>query len=546
MKRRAVFLCAALAVMLYANSALASTVCQNLKGTWTFNYGGSDNKTVYINSVNDFDTNGGLKNSVFTCWAYALRDDGQQILIAGAINPTEYPYAPTTLGYYETYTPNASTPYDRINLTTFTGSFFENITKPLESGNGNGICSFYSGGTGTCYWLNSGLTKGRRTSTDALQPGSCKDWVGRWTNTYFNIATPADPNDNMTDNMTLTSFDNSTINNPALGDLDCTVLGYRESDNASITIAKAVGENYYRYYYTDNLTLVGNFDPFSQIDNSSFFKTQFSVNPSTVSQTDNLTNLISGKRITTTTTAPPSAGGTCKDWIGTWTLTYDSSTDTLPGDALGNGRNGDYEVKICKITENYVFPSAPGMTFPCFAEGTRPVDGKLIYFIASPFDPVTAYRTYYYELDSYPSGALSNGAAIAPDKFTGTAFTPSANTFGLTKGIRTDNTTTGCETPLECVLKIAPKKIFPLLTFISPIVPFVISAAKDSGIEFTRPIDIDWGTTAINDIIKIRIGKRIIFGLMIRRPLQLESDNYTVTVKYGDNDTEQCGTIEVK
>jgi len=34
--------------------------------------------------------------------------------------------------------------------------------------------------------------------------------------------------------------------------------------------------------------------------------------------------------------------------------------------------------------------------------------------------------------------------------------------------------------------------------------------------------------------------------LLLKRPLQLESDNYTVVVTYGDNDTQQCGKIEIK
>jgi hypothetical protein len=107
-----------------------------------------------------------------------------------------------------------------------------------------------------------------------------------------------------------------------------------------------------------------------------------------------------------------------------------------------------------------------------------------------------------------------------------------------------------CNDNATCVLKIVPKRIFKLLAFLKPFMPFVISADKGSDIEFVRPIDIDWGTDAINDILRIRIGKRIIAGFLILRPLKLESDNYTVVVTYGDNGTdngtEECGKIEVK
>ena len=541
MKRRAVFLCAAVMVMLCANSAFASTACENWKGTWMFNYGGSDNQTVYLNTVCDHDL-GCPKMSVFTCYVQGVRADGQQVMVAAAED-----MAPNTWGYYETYSPVAMTSYDRIPNAQYTGRFFDNITAPVEGASGS--CPPHVSGVDCPAALGSGLTFGRWIDNSTLVPGKCGDWLGRWTFTYFYIATGGNLTDNITDNVTITNVcdnDSTCMDNTTWA---CEATGKRLSDNRSMFIGKQVGDTFYRYF-NDNATVVeakGPFDPFGQINDKDFFTTAFTADLSLPPDTTvEPTNLISGLRITTTTTTVKGGGGTCADWVGTWTLTYDNSTDTLPGDNNGKGRNGDYEVQICKYTENYIFPSAPTMTFPCFAEGTRTVDGKLIYFIASPFDPVTAYRTYYYELDAYPTGALSNGAVIKPENFAPTAFTPAANTFGLTAGIKTSNDTTNCETPLVCELKIAPKKIFPLLTFLSPIAPFVISAAKDSGIEFTKPIKIDWGTTAINDLIKIRIGKRIIFGLMMRRPLKLESDNYTVTVTYGDNDTQQCGTIEVK
>jgi hypothetical protein len=73
----------------------------------------------------------------------------------------------------------------------------------------------------------------------------------------------------------------------------------------------------------------------------------------------------------------------------------------------------------------------------------------------------------------------------------------------------------------------------------------VIIAPRSSGIEFDRPLSIDWGTDAINDLIHIKLGKRLIFGFGFARPFKLEKGDFTFTVTYGDNDTEACGTLKV-
>jgi hypothetical protein len=118
---------------------------------------------------------------------------------------------------------------------------------------------------------------------------------------------------------------------------------------------------------------------------------------------------------------------------------------------------------------------------------------------------------------------------------------------GCTKPVDCDDTdatlTDNC-TP-ECLVKVVPKKIFKLIAIINPIHPYVISAARDSGVEFARPIDIDWGTDAINDIIRAKIGKRIIFGFLLVRPFKLVAGEFDVTVTFGA-DKICAGTIEVK
>ena len=105
----------------------------------------------------------------------------------------------------------------------------------------------------------------------------------------------------------------------------------------------------------------------------------------------------------------------------------------------------------------------------------------------------------------------------------------------------------GCDNDTTiCILKVVPKQISKLLAFLNPFIPFVISAESASGVVFARPFEIDWGTEAINDILRIKIGNRIIVGFLFARPLQLEAGTFDVVVTYGDNGTEQCGTIEVK
>ena len=103
-----------------------------------------------------------------------------------------------------------------------------------------------------------------------------------------------------------------------------------------------------------------------------------------------------------------------------------------------------------------------------------------------------------------------------------------------------------CAVP--CAVQVVPKKIFKLFTFFNPFIPFVINAGRDSEVEFSKPIDIDWGTDAINDIIRVVIGKRkrIIVGFLIVRPLQLEAGELYVTVTFGAEDTICAGTITVK
>ena len=101
MKGKAVFLCAALAVILYTNSAFAAATagCAEWLGSWTFNYGGSDNQTVYLDTVCDSALGCPVK-SVITCYVTGIRaSDSQPIMLATS------DFDPGKWAYYHTYTP---------------------------------------------------------------------------------------------------------------------------------------------------------------------------------------------------------------------------------------------------------------------------------------------------------------------------------------------------------------------------------------------------------------------------------------------------------
>jgi hypothetical protein len=153
------------------------------------------------------------------------------------------------------------------------------------------------------------------------------------------------------------------------------------------------------------------------------------------------------------------------------------------------------------------------------------------------------FQTYYQDADNdtYGNADISTVACAAPE--------------GYVDNLTADNTTaafdcndndssihTGCD-PDTCILKVVPRKIFKLFVFLNPFVPYVVSADRDSGVEFVQPIDIDWGTDYIKDIFRIKIGKRIIVGFLFVRPLL--PGEFDVVVTYGDNNTKECGTIEV-
>ena len=97
-----------------------------------------------------------------------------------------------------------------------------------------------------------------------------------------------------------------------------------------------------------------------------------------------------------------------------------------------------------------------------------------------------------------------------------------------------------------CGLQVTPRRIVKKLAFLDPIIPFVLSIGEDSSLAFAPPIAIDWGTQAINDVIRSKIGLRSVVGFLLVRPFRLEPGDYTVTVTSGSEDSGCAGTIEVQ
>jgi len=94
------------------------------------------------------------------------------------------------------------------------------------------------------------------------------------------------------------------------------------------------------------------------------------------------------------------------------------------------------------------------------------------------------------------------------------------------------------------LLNIFPSSYSKLLAIIFPLQFFVISA--DSSISFERPIDIDWETEAIEDLTRIKLGSKLIFGVILVRQSRFVAGDYTVTVSYGSPEKTACGKIKIK
>ena len=159
--------------------------------------------------------------------------------------------------------------------------------------------------------------------------------------------------------------------------------------------------------------------------------------------------------------------------------------------------------------------------------------------------------------DTYGNPDITTVACAEPEGYVdnSTAFDCNDNNSAVHPGateVCGDGIDNNCDNQTDdnctelCTVTVVPKKIYKLIATFNPIHPYVISAAKGSGVDFVQPIDIDWGTDAIKDIIRLKIGNRIIVGFLLVHPSQLVAgDKLDVTVTFG-SDSVCAGTIEVK
>jgi hypothetical protein len=107
-----------------------------------------------------------------------------------------------------------------------------------------------------------------------------------------------------------------------------------------------------------------------------------------------------------------------------------------------------------------------------------------------------------------------------------------------------DNTThDNCE--INCTLTVTPKRFSPIRALLQPFQFFAIRADRNSDISFSNPICIFWESEGIDDVIKIRIGEKLIIGYVRVWASHLTAGDFKVYVTFGDTDETQCGPITV-
>jgi hypothetical protein len=241
--------------------------------------------------------------------------------------------------------------------------------------------------------------------------------------------------------------------------------------------------------------------------------------------------------------------------------------------------NGVYEVVISQVNDNATQGS---QKFMCLATGKR---GSQDITIAQPdAATLTALEAYYpnafytpasgdYLYFEGPASALATlpFATIKEPSFDGVNFDAETgplyyNQLGLTAGLKCidkdgdgygencptgpdcDDNNTYVHDTCDCVVNVIPKTVYRLFTFFIPFSYYVIGSAN-SDIELEYPISLDFlPAEGMSDIILIKIGPRLIFGILLFNPAMLLNIDYEVILRYGDmnGDMNQCtGQIRV-
>ena len=109
-----------------------------------------------------------------------------------------------------------------------------------------------------------------------------------------------------------------------------------------------------------------------------------------------------------------------------------------------------------------------------------------------------------------------------------------------------DNDPTIHEGCTDCTLKITPDTFSRARAVLAPIQFFTIRADRNSNISFSNPICIFWGSEGIDDVIRIKLGEKLIVGFIQVYPNHLTAGNFHVDVTFGDISETRCGPIVVQ
>jgi len=82
-----------------------------------------------------------------------------------------------------------------------------------------------------------------------------------------------------------------------------------------------------------------------------------------------------------------------------------------------------------------------------------------------------------------------------------------------------------CTAP--CTLKVVPKTILKITSFINPVHGFVLIG--DENTSFSRDDAPAWELDAITPLLRVRLGRRIILAIVLLHPLKLQAGESTVT-----------------
>jgi hypothetical protein len=103
----------------------------------------------------------------------------------------------------------------------------------------------------------------------------------------------------------------------------------------------------------------------------------------------------------------------------------------------------------------------------------------------------------------------------------------------------------GCDAA-PCSLMIIPAQISTMEIFFVQVIPFIISADKESFIDFGT-FSVSFNSDFIHCLVRVKFGPRIIIGLCVVNPFSVEKgDTHVNVIIYGSNPDTRCAAFTVK